>query len=478
TEDSGWECSGAICNLICGNGYTDEDNSEECDDGNDVAGDGCTACVVDEGWDCSGEACILMCGNGESDNGESCDDGSSLNGTYGYCKTDCSGMGESCGDGVIQSAHESCDYGSADVAGCIDCEFHIYDVRSSFGAADPDVAALSNGNFVICYETLNRKVGETVTDELGGIGCRLLDSNGTPIGTQDIPANTITAVGQDTPRVAALAYGQFVVTWRDKSLTEDVTRHRRFTSVGAGIESADVLTSGSSTNSSILADVAAYPDGRFIIAYGYGPAPYQIYVRDFKSDGSPNSPHWGVITGETEHQGAPALATLEGGPANIVWTQSIDPSGSDIWGWTDGGTSAILFDASSSSASAHEYPSIACTGSVADSCLVLWDAGATGKIYARRFNYAGSPVDTPAIELAASGGARDGEVVVLDQSTFLVFYRADAKTWMRKFAVDGTVGDAVEVVGAGASPTAAVGTDHLLVCWNGGFCRIYPLDSL
>ena len=56
-------CAGGVCfPAVCGGGFVDAD--EECDDGNRVSGDGCTA-------DCLIEAC----GNGRLDLDEACDDG-------------------------------------------------------------------------------------------------------------------------------------------------------------------------------------------------------------------------------------------------------------------------------------------------------------------------------------------------------------------------------------------------------------------
>jgi cysteine-rich repeat protein len=54
-----------------------------------------------------------VCGNGILEVEETCDDGTSLNGQYGYCKADCSGLGPRCGDGIIQSGDgEECDDGN------------------------------------------------------------------------------------------------------------------------------------------------------------------------------------------------------------------------------------------------------------------------------------------------------------------------------------------------------------------------------
>jgi cysteine-rich repeat protein len=72
----------------CGNGIVDP--GEECDDGNILNGDGCSATCLNEG-----------CGNGVVDPGELCDDGNTSNGACtngGSCDTDsdCPGTGNKC----------------------------------------------------------------------------------------------------------------------------------------------------------------------------------------------------------------------------------------------------------------------------------------------------------------------------------------------------------------------------------------------
>ena len=60
----------------CGDSYLNFD--ETCDDGNDVAGDGCgTSCLRETGWACAtlGRACAEVCGDGHVVGRESCDDG-------------------------------------------------------------------------------------------------------------------------------------------------------------------------------------------------------------------------------------------------------------------------------------------------------------------------------------------------------------------------------------------------------------------
>ena len=82
---------------ICGNGQLEE--SEACDDGNLLSGDGCAS-------DCALEV-TPTCGDGLAEAGEECDDGnvSSYDGCSASCRSEFLGP---CGDGVV-NAGEKCD---------------------------------------------------------------------------------------------------------------------------------------------------------------------------------------------------------------------------------------------------------------------------------------------------------------------------------------------------------------------------------
>jgi cysteine-rich repeat protein len=97
-------------NQLCGNGVVDA--GEACDDGNNVAGDGCSAdCLTTES----------QCGNGELDAGEACDDGNNVDGDG--CSADCLTVETPCGNGVIEVGEE-CD--GNDLGG-VTCEFLGFD---------------------------------------------------------------------------------------------------------------------------------------------------------------------------------------------------------------------------------------------------------------------------------------------------------------------------------------------------------------
>jgi cysteine-rich repeat protein len=109
----------------CGNGALDP--GEQCDDGNTVSGDGCSAiCQVEADWTCvkPGQACAYLgtCGNGVVTSNKACDDGNTASGDG--CAGDCKSVEPGficrvpgkpctsrCGDGIT-SGFEQCDDGN------------------------------------------------------------------------------------------------------------------------------------------------------------------------------------------------------------------------------------------------------------------------------------------------------------------------------------------------------------------------------
>lgn len=147
-------CSSTCQDEVCGNAIVD--SGEECDDGNVIAGDECgPTCqheecgndIVDPGEECDDGAAVAgdgcgptcqyeECGNAIVDPGEECDcgDGTSLPGDLcqneqnaddrGYCTNNCT---LHCGDGVVNTT-EACDQG-AFVEHCTDYGFHAGQLR-------------------------------------------------------------------------------------------------------------------------------------------------------------------------------------------------------------------------------------------------------------------------------------------------------------------------------------------------------------
>lgn len=122
----GGECQGADCaTIVCGDSVVSF--GETCDDGDDVAGDGCSdTCDVEDNYTCptAGSPCILTpCGNGLVTNAETCDDTNMVSGDgcSATCQVEagwqCPTAGarciaRECGDG-IRVGQEVCDDGDA-----------------------------------------------------------------------------------------------------------------------------------------------------------------------------------------------------------------------------------------------------------------------------------------------------------------------------------------------------------------------------
>ena len=214
--EEGWVCSapGEDCSRArCGDGVVtyryEEDGvvrSEDCDDGNDIAGDGCTDCYSPLGckplWVREQEPQEPECGNHELDPGERCDDGNSESGD-GCVDCDwepgfaCLDFGDgwtckpsACGNGIIDHwlwngctlVGESCDDGnqiSGD--GCSSrCELEPY-FACTEGA--PCVPAACGDGRADSYLTLD--LGLVSESEDTGTYCRLVGFPHHAVGCRD-----------------------------------------------------------------------------------------------------------------------------------------------------------------------------------------------------------------------------------------------------------------------------------------------------
>ena len=116
----------STCFKSCGNRLTELFLGEQCDDGGNLAGDGCSAdCKAEAGWKCSvGSTGISeclpagnACGNGQLQPqlGEECDDGNTVSGDgcSSTCRREVAPVRD-CGNGRLETAlGEQCDDGNS-----------------------------------------------------------------------------------------------------------------------------------------------------------------------------------------------------------------------------------------------------------------------------------------------------------------------------------------------------------------------------
>ena len=126
------------------------DEPEDCDDGNDVDGDGCESdCSITPG----------VCGNGVTEDDEECDDGNRI--AADGCEPDClPSEGGFCGDGELGDA-EACDEGTENSNGVADhCREDCTEPRCVMNDAEGSIATVDNSTGRIgpeCRAELDRE---------------------------------------------------------------------------------------------------------------------------------------------------------------------------------------------------------------------------------------------------------------------------------------------------------------------------------
>lgn len=115
---------------VCGDGLVE--GSEDCDDGENVDNDGCSAlCVIENGWDCddaSPSVCAPVCGDSLVRGTETCDDGNTVTEACVYGQESCtvcnsvctevSGSAAYCGDSVVNGTEECDDNNTNEFDAC------------------------------------------------------------------------------------------------------------------------------------------------------------------------------------------------------------------------------------------------------------------------------------------------------------------------------------------------------------------------
>ena len=195
---------------------------------------------------------------------------------------------------------------------------------------DPAIATLNDGRFVVVWQSPFQDGQDT------GVVARLYDANGQPLG-EEFLVNTTTKDSQDTPAVAALADGGFVVTWqsRDFGGTEYDIFAQRYNASGNALGNEFLVNSyltGFQTNSA----VTALDNGGFIVTWqsdGQDGSEEGIYAQRYGNNGFPIGEEFKVNTFTSKNQGAPSITTLNDGSFVVTWqSQNQDGDEYGIYG--------------------------------------------------------------------------------------------------------------------------------------------------
>jgi fibro-slime domain-containing protein len=160
----------------CGDGKIE--GAEQCEDGNVVSGDGCSAsCRIEDNFECPmlGKACVhvQICGDHRIDGAEACDDGNktSGDGCTDDCKLECGWecppmaacRAAKCGDGMV-AGKERCDDGNTTAGdGCSDIcllESKPVGVAEGFVCTSPKAATGCTGPTTCTNSTCGNRMKE------------------------------------------------------------------------------------------------------------------------------------------------------------------------------------------------------------------------------------------------------------------------------------------------------------------------------
>ncbi len=198
---------------------------------------------------------------------------------------------------------------------------------------NPDVAADGLGNFLFAWHSFGSTGGDTSTTSAQA---RRYTGSGAPLGVP-FQVNSYTTNSQNLPAVAADSQGNFVLAWEsDGSAGGDTSglsvQARRFDSAGVAA-GGDFQVNGFTTDWQRLADVAMDAQGNFVVAWESFAAAgdtssRSVHARRYLANGTPREAEFQVNTYTTNYQVRPAVASDALGNFVVVWF-SLGSSGTD-----------------------------------------------------------------------------------------------------------------------------------------------------
>jgi hypothetical protein len=246
---------------------------------------------------------------------------------------------------------------------------------------DPAVAALPDGSAILTWSSYGQD------GSMWGVYARKLSGKGVGSPATEFRVNQYTQYNQRKPAVAALANGNYVISWiseQERFYNSVDVYARVFTAAGAPV--TDEISVNSSTNICDTPDVAALNDGGFTVVWAQKDLAnptnsWDVWGRAFNAAGSPEVPDFRINTYLFGDQYRPKIAAGPSG-SMVVWTSmGQDGSREGVFGrFLQGGTavsgSELLVNTTTISQQLH--PAIAWNG--VNNFLVVWTsfAGATG----------------------------------------------------------------------------------------------------
>ena len=196
-------------------------------------------------------------------------------------------------------------------------ETHVNTIDYSYQVS-PVIAALSDGGYVIAW---GRVVGAS------GVWLQRFDAHGVPVGTET-QVNTYSHLYQEQPSITGLADGGYFVAWQSQGQDGDSygIYGQRYNAAGTAIGGEVHLTDRTGGNQD-SPHVASLSDGGFVVLYeDYhgGSDSYDVYAQRYDSAGARvGSDVMASVSVPNRTQYAPDVIGLHDGGYVVVWQSQV-----------------------------------------------------------------------------------------------------------------------------------------------------------
>ncbi len=225
-------------------------------------------------------------------------------------------------------------------------EFLVNEFTNS-GQNEPSITALSNGGFVVTWQSFDGQQGDT---SLSGIKARIFDANGNEVVSEFL-VNEFTNDFQLNPSITALSNGGFVVTWHSDDPQQGDTsslgvKARIFDEAGNEVVS-EFLVNEFANDDQFEPSITALSNGGFVVTWTSNDLQQSdlsgsgIKARIFDAAGSEVVSEFLVNEFTNDNQVEPSITALSNGGFVVTW-RSNDPQQGDT---SSSGIKARIFDA-------------------------------------------------------------------------------------------------------------------------------------
>ena len=193
--------------------------------------------------------------------------------------------------------------------------------------AAPSVAALSGGGYVVTWKS-DGQDGSSY-----GIYSQRYAADGTALGSE-VRVNTYTSSSQADPSVAALSGGGYVVTWSSQQSTADYDIYsQRYAADGTTLGS-EVRVNSNTTSTQDYPSVAALSGGGYVVTWMsfQDGSDYGIYSQRYAADGTALGSEVRVNTYTSSTQSYPSVTALSGGGYVVTWQSIAQDGNGSGWG--------------------------------------------------------------------------------------------------------------------------------------------------